>query len=177
MIHIDNLKEKELLIAYYFCGKSRKQLSPYEVFDMWSNWFRYDFRVNNKPVFCIENDKLEYRKDIEKRDEKILKQYNNAFQGIYYRIKRSLEIEEHNQAFFRNALDEERNREYGRVLHTVKLFNLNVYVRMNFTYKKLADFTLMDYKNRTHTLKSGDCDRMIAYLQNLKNKRVKHNKQ
>lgn len=42
---IDNLKEKELVIAYYFCGNTHKQFSKYEVFDMWSNWFKKDFRI------------------------------------------------------------------------------------------------------------------------------------
>ena len=61
MVYIDNLREKELVIAYYFCGNTHKEVTRHEVFDMWSNWFKRDFRVNNKPVFCIENNKLAYR--------------------------------------------------------------------------------------------------------------------
>ena len=44
MIHIDNLKEKELLIAHYFSENTKKELNPHEVFDMWSNWFIVNLR-------------------------------------------------------------------------------------------------------------------------------------
>lgn len=52
MIHIDNLLEKELLIAHYFCDLRKKEFSRAEVFDMWSNWFKKDFKINNQSVFC-----------------------------------------------------------------------------------------------------------------------------
>ena len=63
MVHIDNLKEKELLIAHYFCGRSRKELTPVEVFEMWNNWFKQDFRINKQPAFKMVNDKLVYREE------------------------------------------------------------------------------------------------------------------
>lgn len=88
MVYIDNLKEKELVIAYYFCGNTHKQFSRYEVFDMWSNWFKKDFRINNKPVFCLVDDKLVYRKSvkIKRNDMETLRKYNRAFQNIYMHI-------------------------------------------------------------------------------------------
>ena len=90
MMNIDNLNEKELLIAYYFCGNKQKQLTQHEVFDMWSNWFKRDFRVNNKPVFCIENNKLAYRKSvkIKSKDMAILKDYNESFQKYISILKK-----------------------------------------------------------------------------------------
>ena len=68
MIHIDNLKEKELLIAHYFSENTKKELNPHEVFDMWSNWFKKDFRINNQPVFCVVDNELVYRKSAKKKD-------------------------------------------------------------------------------------------------------------
>ena len=72
MIHIDNLKEKELLIAHYFSENTKKELTPHEVFDMWSNWFKKDFRINNQPVFCVVDNELVYRKSVKKKDEKFV---------------------------------------------------------------------------------------------------------
>lgn len=83
MIHIDNLLEKELLIVHYFCDLRKKDFSRAEVFDMWSNWFKRDFRINNQPVFCIVNDELVYRKHIKKKDEKNREKYNHTFQNVY----------------------------------------------------------------------------------------------
>ena len=71
MIHIDNLNEKELLIAHYFSENTKKELNPHEVFDMWSNWFKKDFRINNQPVFCVVDNELVYRKSVKKKDESL----------------------------------------------------------------------------------------------------------
>ena len=166
MIQFDNLKEKELLIAHYFCEKSRKELSPQEVFDMWSNWFKHDFRINEKPVFCVVDDELIYHKSEKMTDEDIRRKYNHTFQNIYKWIKRALEIEGHNKEYFRHELDKERNREFGRVIRIAK--PLGIYILMNTSYNRLADFRLMEYGKKRQTITSGDCDKMIEYLQKMK---------
>ena len=121
MVHIDNLKEKELLIAHYFCGKSRKELTPVEVYDMWSNWFKNDFRINNQPTFKVVNDKLVYREEAKvKKDKSICKKYSQAFQNIYIWIKRTLDTGCHDKVYFKQELDKERNREYGSFLYNTK---------------------------------------------------------
>ncbi len=162
----DNLKEKELLIAHYFCEKSRKEPTSHEIFDMWSNWFKNDFRVNGKSVFVVVDDELVYRKSVKSSDVNILKRYNHTFQNIYKYIKRTLEIDGHNKAFFRQELDKERNREYGRVISIAK--PLDIYVSMNARYNKLADFRLSVYKKKGQTITCGDCDKMIKYLNKVK---------
>lgn len=164
MIQFDNLKEKELLISYYFCEKSRKELNPHEVFDMWSNWFKNDFRINRKPVFAVVDGELVYRKSVNLSDEDILNRYSHTFQNIYNWIKRSLEIDGHNKAFYRQELDKERNRKYRKLIRLAK--PLNIYVSMNSRYNKLADFKLSVYKRGGHTITSGDCDKMLKYLKN-----------
>lgn len=168
MLQISNLKEKELLIAHYFCGLKKKELTPYEVFDMWSNWFKRDFRINGVPVFTISDDRLTYRKDSKVTDRDILNQYNQTFQNIYKWIKHTLEVESHDKIYFKQELEKERNKEYGRVIRTAK--PLGIYIAMNTSYSRLAEFKLMEYGKKRYTITSGDCDKMIAYLEKIKEK-------
>ncbi len=166
MVHIDNLKEKELLIANYFCDKTKKELTPHEVFDMWSNWFRKDFRVNDKPVFCIVNGELVYRKYIKEPNESIRRKYNQTFQNIYKWIKRTVEIDGHNKAYFYQQLDDERKREFARVVAEAKPLGFYVCLGKDNLYKnQLAYFNLIKCKK---TVTSGDCDKMINFLRGLK---------
>ena len=170
LIHIDNLKEKELLIAHYFSENTKKELTPHEVFDMWANWFKNDFRINNQPVFYVVDNELVYRKSVRKKDEKIRDKYNHAFQNIYKWIYNKVVTKSHDKMFFKQELQKERNREYGRVISFAK--PLGIYITMNKSYSGLAEFKLMEYGNRSHTITSGDCDKMIAYLQNLKKEKM-----
>lgn len=171
MIHIDNLKEKELLIAHYFSGKTKKDLTPYEVFDMWSNWFKKDFRINNQPAFRVVDNELVYRKSVKKKDEKIRQKYNHAFQNIYKWIYEKVVTKSHDKVFFKEELQKERNREYGRVIGLAK--PLGFYLAMSKSFHRLAEFKILNYGEKGHIITSGDCDKMIAYLQNLKKERNK----
>lgn len=166
MVHINNLKEKELLIANYFCGKTRKELTPHEVFDMWSNWFRKDFRVNGKPVFCIVDNELVYSKSGKNLDENICKEYNQTFQKIYKWIKRAVEIDGHNKAYFHQQLDYERRKEFARVVAKAKPLGFYVQLSEGNLYKnRLGYFKLIKGKK---TITSGDCDKMIEYMEGFK---------
>jgi len=166
MVHINNLKEKELLIANYFCDKTKKELTPYEVFDMWSNWFRKDFRVNGKSVFCIVNGELMYRKSVKKPNESIRREYNQTFQKIYKWIKRAVEIDSHNKAYFHQQLDYERKREFTRVVAKAKSLGFYVHLSEDNLYKnQLAYFKLLKCNK---TITSGDCDKMINFLRGVK---------
>lgn len=167
---IPNLKEKELLVAHYFCGKQKKDFTPEELFDMWSNWYKHDFRVNGKPVFKVVNDELVYRKDSKMSDKGILRQYNHIFQNIYKWIKRTLEIESHDKIFFKEELRKERNRQYGRVIRFAK--PLGFYLAMSKSFNRLAEFKILNYGEKGRIITSGDCDKMITYLQNLKKERA-----
>lgn len=163
---IPNLKEKELLIANYFCGKTRKNLTPDEVFDMWCNWFKKDFRVNNQPTFFMKNGKLEYRTKIKNKDKTVLKQYNIKFQMIYDWIKRAIDISGDNKAYFRKQLDTERTHRFTKVLALAKPMGFYVVLsKKNLYSNKLGDFRLL--KNEK-TFVSGDCDKVISYLKNYK---------
>lgn len=167
MVKINNLKEKELLISYYFCENSTKKLNQSEVYDMWCNWFKDDFRINNQPTFRLLKGELVYRKrPASKNAEKIRRQYNHTFQNIYKWIKASVGKKYHDKAYFRQQLDAERNREYGRVIGLAK--PLGIYVTMDTSYKRLAYFKLVEYKRKGHTITSGDCYKMTEYLQNMK---------
>lgn len=168
MLAIDNLKEKELLIAYYFCGNKRKSFTLAELYDMWCNWFKDDFRVNGKSVFKVEGDRLCYRKGISVSDEGIRREYENALQSIYKWIKQILEKDCHDKAYLRKLLDKERKKEYRRLVKMAK--PLNIYVLMKTSYKQLAKFSLAEYGNPKHTLTGGDCDRMIRYMKQMPNK-------
>ena len=169
MIHIDNLKEKELLIAHYFSENTKKELTPHEVFDMWSNWFKKDFRINNQPVFCVVNNELVYRKSVKKKDEKIRDKYNHAFQNIYKWIYNKVVTKSHDKVFFKQELQKERNREYGRVISFAK--PLGFYLAMSKSFYRLAEFKIIT-GDKKRIITSGDCDKMIAYLQNLKKEKM-----
>lgn len=162
---IPNLKEKELLIAHYFCGKTRKNLTPEEVFDMWCNWFKKDFRVNNQPTFFMKNGKLEYRTKIKNKDETVLKKYNMEFQMIYSWIKRAIDISGDNKVYFRKQLDTERTHKFAKILALAKPMGFYVVLSEKSLYNKLGNFHLV--KN-SKTYICGDYDKVISYLKNCK---------
>lgn len=174
MIKIENLKEKELLMAYYFCGKSSKVFSPSELYDMWCNWFKKDFKVNGRRVFWIDKNKLAYRDEVKQRDSKLLQKYNHAFQNIYKYVKHTLEAKGHDKAYFRSALDKERKREYAILLQMAK--PLELYLAMNATYKCLAEFQLKKYGDWKHTITSGDCKKMCEYMKRMEANSSSNNK-
>lgn len=164
MVKIKNLKEKELLIANYFCGKSRKEYSPINVWDMWSNWFKNDFRINGQVVFKMMNDgNLSYRPDVKiKKDISILKKYNRLFKNIYAWINSTLRVTSHDKEYFHQALDRERKRGFSRVLAMAKPLGFYVTLGTDNLYKnKLGYFQLVKGKN---TVISGDCDKIIEFL-------------
>lgn len=165
-IYIPNVKEKELLIAHYFCEKSKKQLTLEEVFDMWCNWFKSDFRIDNQPTFCVRNGMLEYRNNVKKKDINILKQHDKAIKLIYKWIKRAVEIPEHNKMYFKSQLDAERKREFSRILAIAKPMGFFLILSEKDLYKnKLGNFHLV---KDTKTLISGDCDKVVNYLEKMK---------
>ena len=165
-IYIPNLKEKELLIAHYFCEKSKKDVTLEEVFDMWCNWFKNDFRINNQPTFCVRNGMLEYRSNVKKKDMNILKQYDKAIKLIYKWIKRAVDIPEHNKMYFKRQLDDERKREFSRILPLARRMGFYLTLSEKDLYKnKLGHFHLV---KDTRTIISGDCDKVIDYLEKMK---------
>ena len=170
MIHIDNLKEKELLIAHYFSENTKKEFTTSGLFDIWSNWFKKNDRINNHPVFCVVDNELVYRKSVKKKDEKIRDKYNHAFQNIYKWIYNKVVTKSHDKVFFKQELQKERNREYGRVISFAK--PLGFYLAMSKSFYKLAEFKIIT-GDKKRIITSGDCDKMIAYLQNLKKERNK----
>ena len=170
MIHIDNLLEKELLIAHYFCDIRKKDFSRAEVFDMWSNWFKRDFRINGQPIFCIVDDELVYRKHIKKKDEKIREKYNHTFQNIYTYIENMLKDESHGRVYFKEELKTLRNKLFGKVIRLAK--PLGFYLAMSKSFHGLAQFKILNYGEKGRIITSGDCDKMIAYLQNLKKEKM-----
>lgn len=166
MLHINNLKEKELLIAHYFCGNGKKEFSRQEVFDMWSNWFKKDFRVNGNPVFRIVDNELVYRKGSKVKNESIRREYNQVFQSIYKHIKHDLDNKSHDKSYFKQELQKEHNKEYGRVIKLAK--PLNIYLTMSKSFSRLAEFKLIEYGKKGRIITSGDCDKMIEYLKKMK---------
>lgn len=169
MIHIDNLYEKELLIAHYFCDWKRSAFTRAEVFQLWTNWFKNDFCIKKKSVFCIVDDELVYQEHIKQQDEEIRKENNHTFQNIYKYVDSMLKEDSHDRAYFKEELKALRNRSYGRVIRLTK--PLGFYLTMSKSFDRLADFKIMKYGEKGHIITSGDCDKMINYLQNVKNEK------
>lgn len=169
MIQFNNLKEKELLIQNYFCEKTRKELTPNEVFDMWSNWFRNDFRIHGQPVFCVVGGELKYRETAEISDGDILKKYNETFQCIYRWIKKGVDNKNNTKKHFRDELDKERRKEFAKIVALAKPLKIRVILSDKNLYKnQLGRFKLIKGNKE---LTSGDCDKVIKYLRKLKAKK------
>ena len=159
MPHIDNYKEKRLLIANYFYGKTRKELCPGEVFDMWRNWFKEDFLVNGKPIYKIKNGELERVKNVSKK-------YFHTFDSTYTWIKKSVENKNNSTTYFRSELDRVRKRGFAEILSLAKPLGFYVKLSEKNLYKnKLGNYHLI--KNN-ETVTSGDCDKIIKYLKEYK---------
>ena len=165
--HINNYREKTLLIAHYFCEKSRKELTPAEVYDMWCNGISGDFRIGGEPTFKIENDILVFRKKSHSQaDEVICRQYNKIFKSAYAWIKKSVENEHNSKQHFKNELDRERKKGFAKILTLAKPMGLYVTLGKKNLYKnKLGYYQIIKGNN---IITAGDCDKMIEYLQKMK---------
>lgn len=167
MPYISNYREKTLLIAHYFFGKTRKEVSPTEVYDMWCNWFSGDFRIDKEPTFKIVNDKLVFREKPKSKDaEKLCKQYNRIFHDAYKWIKKSVENEHNSKKYFKNELDRERKKGFAKILTLAKPMGLYVTLSKKNLYKNRLGYYSLVKGNKI--LASGDCDKMIEYLQKMK---------
>lgn len=167
MPNINNYREKTLLLAHYFCEKSRKELTSTEVYEMWCNWFSNDFKIDNKPTFKMVNDKLVFRNESKHKDAKsICKQYNRVFHDSYKWIKKSVENKHNSKQHFKNELDRVRKREFASILTLAKPMGLFVTLSQKNLYKnRLGYFQLI---KDDKVLTSGDCDKMIEYLKKMK---------
>lgn len=165
--HINNYREKTLLIANYFCEKSRKELTPTEVYDMWCNWFSGDFRIDGHPTFKIENNKLVFRKKAHSlADEVICTQYNKVFDSAYTWIKKSVENKNNTKQHFKNELDRERKKGFAKILTLAKPMGLYVTLSQKNLYKNRLGYYSIVKNNKVLT--SGDCDKIIEYLRKMK---------
>lgn len=137
-VHIDNYREKTLLIANYFYGKSKKELTKAEVYDMWRNWFNADFKIDDKPVFKIVDNKVVYRKNPETKDEKILyARYRDILSKAYNWIKKSVENKHNSQKYFQSELDRTRKRELATLVSLAKPKGLSVILDNKKPYKTI----------------------------------------
>lgn len=161
MPHIDNYREKTLLIANYFCDKTRKELCPCEVFDMWRNWFKEDFLFNGKPIYKIKDGKLERAKNVSK-------QYCNTFDSAYSWIKKSVENKNNSKTHFKNELDRIRKKGFAKILSLAKPLGLYVTLSKKNLYKNKLGYYQLVKDNKVLT--SGDCDKLLRYLKENKEK-------
>lgn len=167
-MHINNYREKTLLISHYFCDKSKKELTPIEVYDMWCNWFKDDFRIDGRPTFKMENDKLVFRKENHSPENEIIcKQYNKIFNSAYLWIKKSVENENNSKQHFKNELDRERKKGFAKILSLAKPMGLYVTLSKRKPYNKLGYYSIA---KEHKVLTGGDCDKVIEYLKMSKEK-------
>lgn len=165
--HINNYREKTLLIANYFYGKSRKELTPSEVYDMWCNWFSKDFRIDGKPTFKMQNNKLVFRKKTHtKSDEKMCMQYNKIFDSTYAWIEKSVENKNNSKQYFKSELDRERRKGFAKILSLAKPLGMYVSLGEKDLYKNKLGYYMVIKDN--HILISGDRDKIIEYLKEMK---------
>ena len=126
-IHIDNYREKGLLIALYFYRKQKKELTRNEVYDMWRNWFSEDFKDNKNQPLKMVNDKLVISKKNHTKDEVILfERYNKIFDSAFSWIERSVKNKHNNESYFKNELDKIRKQGLWRLCSYAKSLDLSV---------------------------------------------------
>lgn len=85
---LSDLYEKRLLIARYFIKlkEADKEFSEKDMYHMWNNYFRHDFKISPKRRFKLQEGKfysclvLENSKNV---SDEIIKSYNNKWKKIY----------------------------------------------------------------------------------------------
>lgn len=161
MPYINNYKEKTLLIANYFCEKTRKEPTPAEVYDMWRNWFNKDFLYNGKPIYKINKGNLKIRKNIPKT-------YYKTFESAYMWIKKKVENPNNTKQYFKNKLDTERKHGLKKILSLANPLGLYVVLDEKDLYKnKLGRYQVI---KDNKILISGNCDKIVWYLKENKEK-------
>ena len=166
-VYIDNYREKALLIANYFYGKSKKELNKAEVYDMWRNWFNADFKIDGKPVFKIVDNKVVYRKNPETKDEQIIyKKYNCILNDAYNWIRKSVENKHNSQKYFQSELDRIRKRELATLVSLAKPKGMYVILSSKNLYKNHLGYFSVIKGNKTLT--SGKFYKMRQYLKSVK---------
>ena len=168
-VHIDNYREKTLLIANYFYGKSKKELNKAEVYDMWRNWFKEDFLVGDKSVFKIVDNKVVYRKNPETKSEKrTYARYRDVLSKAFNWIKKSVENKHNSQQYFQSELDRIRKRELASLVSLAKPKGIYVTLSSKNLYKnQLGHYSLM---KDDKTLTSGKFIKMQQYLNSINKK-------
>ena len=167
--HICNYREKSLLIANYFYGKSRKELNIAQVYDMWRNWFNEDFMVGDKPVFKLAGDKVVLRKKPEsKAEERLFKKYTHLLYDSYAWIKKSVENKHNSMKYFQNEIDKIHRREFAILVYLAKPKGIYVTLSNKNLYKNhLGYYSLMQDGK---TLTSGKFIKMQQYLNSINKK-------
>ena len=175
-VHIDNYREKTLLIANYFYGKSKKELTKAEVYDMWRNWFNADFKIGDKPVFKIVDNKVVYRKNPETKNEKILyARYRDILSKAYKWIKKSVENKHNSQKYFQSELDRIRKRELATLVSLAKPRGMYVILSSKNLYKNHLGYFSVIKGNKTLT--SGKFYKVRDYIKKAEKEKQEGAKQ
>lgn len=166
-VHIDNYREKGLLIALYLYKKQKKELTPEEVYDMWCNWFKEDFRDDKNQHLKMVNGKLVFRKKTHSKDEGIIcERYNRIFDSAFGWIEASVKNKHNSELYLKNELDKIRKQGLWRLCSYAKSLDWSVVLSKKNLYKnELGYYQIIE---NGKIINSGNCDKMIMYLKQMK---------
>ena len=166
-IHIENYREKGLLIALYFYRKQKKELTRNEVYDMWRNWFSEDFKDNKNQPLKMVNDKLVISKKNHTKDEMILcERYNKIFDSAFGWIEASVKNKHNSELYLKNELDKIRKQGLWRLCSYAKSLDWSVVLSKKKLYKNELGYYQVIKNGKI--INSGNCDKMIVYLKQMK---------
>lgn len=90
MFKIDCYEEKRLLIAYYFCGKTKVSVTPKSVLELWNNWWKYDFTKRGKHPYKVDGINL-VANEVDTVDKDHLYKANRKFRAMYQWLEQYLD--------------------------------------------------------------------------------------
>lgn len=163
MVRIDCYKEKCALVAYYFCGKKKKSVSPEHVFGIWKSWWKNDYVMENHLIYKMLDGQLIHNRGDNDKDDKLLSQCNQTFQRSYRWIRDY--IKEHDKKQAKEKVIRQRVRQLAELKSLAEKKNLKAYLHTrDVNCARLAHYQLVGDGFR----KDGNYEQLLHYLKNCK---------
>lgn len=164
MVRIDCYKEKCALVAYYFCGKKKRSVSPEHLFGIWKSWWKNDYVMENHLIYKILDGQLIHNKGDKDKDDKLLSQCNQTFQRSYRWIRDY--IKEHDKKQAKEKVIRQRVRQLAELKSLAEGKNLKAYLHTrDVNCARLAHYQLVGDDGFR---KDGNYEQLLHYLKNCK---------
>lgn len=162
MLHIKCYKEKRCLIAYYFCGKEKIDVTPESVFALWNNWWKYDFTRNGHKPYKVVRGQLGHNANDPNKDDAHLKACNRKFKETYKWVRDY--VKKHTKPEVKDAVARQRIRQLAELKTVAGKKNLKaIMLTREVKSGNLAHYQLVGKKFK----KDGSYESLLQYLNNM----------